>query len=246
MVPIAGYIMYRSLGLKGYQSLRHCIYFTLLCVTSHIITDYITNYGTSIFYPVSAKPYTLGVITVWDFTTVAFFYGMLTLSRHSVFKQRNIMIYGVLIFAVLMIWKRAMLCEAYSQNYHVMEKKKKSARSTKIWLQPNNCMCIWFYNPLFVLTLSFLVYNGKFSVIKYDPKHDRAELERTVEVSSYLSIVHYLNESMFLVYIDVTISHQSQQQQSLDLSNLIREEYKCQKQLVDSKGFVHLENSSLV
>jgi hypothetical protein len=45
IVPVAGYIMYRVLGLKGAQSLRHCIYFAFLCISSHIVTDYITNYG---------------------------------------------------------------------------------------------------------------------------------------------------------------------------------------------------------
>jgi serine/threonine protein kinase HipA of HipAB toxin-antitoxin module len=44
------------------------------------------------------------------------------------------------------------------------------------------------------LLIHFKVYNGKFSVIKYNPSRDYSEELKSVQVSSHLSLVHYLNE----------------------------------------------------
>jgi hypothetical protein len=145
-----------------------------MCIASHLVTDYITNYGTALFYPLSSRTYTLGVVTVWDFTTVLYFYAMLTASRHDLFRQNNIMFYGLIVFLLIMIWKRACLCEVYSKQFHFMEKQRKGR--CKIWLQPHNFR------------------NAEFSVMKYDPKTNYAQELKSVKVSSYLSLIHYLGE----------------------------------------------------
>jgi membrane-bound metal-dependent hydrolase YbcI (DUF457 family) len=164
ILPAAAFVAQKLLGLHGFQSYSHCLWLAFLCISSHIITDYITNYGvrkrnsqltliiiqTGIFYPLSDKMYSYGAITVWDFTTVLYFYAVFTASRSNWFSQSRIFGFGMLGFVLLMyvtniinlsirLWKRAMLCEVYSRSFYFMEHNHKKARNAYIWLQPHNC-----------------------------------------------------------------------------------------------------------
>ncbi|KAL0488174.1 hypothetical protein AKO1_015377, partial [Acrasis kona] len=177
ILPVAAFVVQKLLGLRGIESYSHCLWLSFLCVSSHIVTDYVTNYGTGIFYPLSKKMYTYGVITVWDLTTVVYFYTVLTASRSNCFKQSKVMLFGTIGFGLLMMWKRAMLCEAYSRSFYYMEHNhKKSHRNTYIWPQPNN------------------IWNGVYSIMKYDMRNKTATELKTVSASPYLAIIHYIND----------------------------------------------------
>lgn len=45
LVPVASVVVQLFLGLRGLRSYGHCVVLTTLCVVSHLITDFITNYG---------------------------------------------------------------------------------------------------------------------------------------------------------------------------------------------------------
>jgi membrane-bound metal-dependent hydrolase YbcI (DUF457 family) len=176
ILPVAAFVAQKLLGLRGFQSYSHCLWLASLCVTSHIITDYITNFGTAIFYPLSPKMYSYGVVTVWDFTTVLYFYAVFTVSRFNMFPQAKVFGFGVLGFILLMIWKRAMLCEVYSKSFYFMEQNHKKARNAYIWLQPHN------------------IVNGRYSIMKFDMRNKTATELKSVTGSPYLSLINYIND----------------------------------------------------
>jgi len=138
----------------------------LSCVGSHLITDYITNYGTALLYPFNKNLYSYGIATVFDFTFIVYFYVIFTLSYSNMFKQSHVMLFTAATFTMLVLWKRAMLSEAFSKTYYAMvnERNKQIAinntmittttsttstaqvppnnnnkNSVHAWLQPSNC-----------------------------------------------------------------------------------------------------------
>jgi len=124
-----------------------------LCVYSHILSDWITNYGTSFKWPFDLTPYTLGPITVLDFTTILCFYGALTLARHNLlFKGWPLLIFLVGT-TVLLVIKRAVM--------HTADKKLgvykigvlNNAADIVTWLQPSN----FWYNRFYQLRYNKLL-----------------------------------------------------------------------------------------
>jgi len=155
--PLIGYGAKKILGLHGFTSFTHCTTLAVLCTSSHLLLDFLTNFGTALFYPFSKDLFSFGIITSWDFTMVFFFYSWLTASRLNRWRQSKVFWYGILCFLCLIIWKRAMMCEVYSRYFFFMEsQKRKHSKSVQnaptIWLQPSNFI------------------NGQYTVMKYDPK----------------------------------------------------------------------------
>jgi membrane-bound metal-dependent hydrolase YbcI (DUF457 family) len=45
IIPVVGWIVQKFLKLKGTRGYLHSCWLTTLCIFSHIVTDYVTNYG---------------------------------------------------------------------------------------------------------------------------------------------------------------------------------------------------------
>jgi membrane-bound metal-dependent hydrolase YbcI (DUF457 family) len=176
LVPTFGFITKRLLGLQGWSGYAHSTLFVGLCVASHLITDVVTNYGTCILYPFNQKRFSLGLITVFDFTTVVFFYIMLTISKSGKIKQSHTLLYTIIGFSLLMIWKRAMLYDVDSRTFHFVNNLKRKNRGCTIWLQPSN----W--------------KDGSYTIIKFDHRTKVSSEIKTYSASPF-SLIRYILET---------------------------------------------------
>ncbi|KAF0976703.1 hypothetical protein FDP41_003998 [Naegleria fowleri] len=199
MSPLIGYATQKVLGLHGFNSFTHCTSLAVMCLSSHLLLDFLTNFGTALFYPLSNELYSFGIVTSWDFTLIVFFYGWLTVSRWNKWKPAKVFWIGLICFFCIAIWKRAMMCEVYSRYFFFMEsQKRKSSKSIQnaptIWLQPSN------------------FFSGQYTVMKYEPKQGDLVTElKTVQATKYISLINWILTAFGFRVSDVRqiqISHQ--------------------------------------
>ncbi|EFC39280.1 predicted protein [Naegleria gruberi] len=177
--PLIGFGVQKVLGLHGFNSFTHCTTLSACCLSSHLLLDFMTNFGTALLYPISSELYSFGIVTSWDFTLIVFFYSWLTASRLNRWKQSNVFWIGLFCLGLIFIWKRAMMSEVYSRYYFFMEaQKRKHTKSIQnapsIWLQPSN------------------FFNGQYTVMKYDPKTDLVSELKTVQATKYISLINWI------------------------------------------------------
>ncbi|KAL9645277.1 hypothetical protein ABK040_002477 [Willaertia magna] len=187
LLPFISIFVQKFLGLKGLNSYLHCIYLVFLNILSHLFLDFITNFGVALFYPFSKKVYTLGIVTSFDFTLILFFYGWLFLTKKFNSKNnfKKIFCFGILSLFLLIIWKRAMMCEIFSRYYFFMESQKKKNKNNYIWLQPSNLI------------------NGQFTIMKYDTKLENIMELKTVQANQLISTIHWISNFLGFQVTDV-------------------------------------------
>eukprot|EP01080_Neovahlkampfia_damariscottae_P008123 gene8123-12583_t len=184
IVPVVSYAVQKFLKLKGFRGYLHSCWFSSLCIFSHIITDYVTNYGTSLYYPFNKKLFSYGTISVLDFTTILYFYFTLIVSRSNVTSNTRVFWYSTIGFFTLMLWKRSMYYEVFDKTSHLIQNVKKKYKNSNVWLQPSNFI------------------NGEYFLLRFDQKSKSTTKIKTVRSSPW-AIISYVLEFLGLRKIDI-------------------------------------------
>lgn len=109
--PVATLVTMKLLGAGFQYSLLMCT----LCITSHLLLDVITIYGTKLFWPFSNMSYTVGTSTSLDLGLVATTYAVFSLCRHKIISLPSILYLYVALLLVSQGWKRIWLHKVVQQ-----------------------------------------------------------------------------------------------------------------------------------
>jgi len=186
IVPLCGVIVKYVLGLRGIRGYLHSSYFSFLCIFMHLYVDFSCNYGLPFLYPFREDRKSAGVSTMLDFTFMAFFYGMFVFSRFSLLpSNRDVFIYTLLGYSILLLWKRSMLIEVYERGFYMLQNLKRKYKNSKVWLYPSN------------------FFNGQYLVMKYDERADKTSLVHIFQSSYSISLINYLLDLLSWRKIDI-------------------------------------------
>lgn len=119
--------------------LIHSFLLSGLCFLSHLYTDWITSYGTSLFWPLDKRMLTLGVITIFDLPTLIIWYIHFYLSATGGLSPLWALISFNVFLSAFLYWRRLMLIDVYSKNDITEDSQP------VVWLNPSNIFPNKFY-----------------------------------------------------------------------------------------------------
>lgn len=117
----------------------HAFLLSSLCFLSHLYTDWITSYGTSLFWPLDRRMLTLGVITIFDLPSLIIWYVHFYLSATNTVHPLYALISFFVTLSIFLYWKRLLLLDVY-------EKADIKENGTPVrWLIPSNIIPNKYY-----------------------------------------------------------------------------------------------------
>lgn len=132
-VPFLAFILKLTLG--GPIGWAHALFIAWACFYSHLLTDWITAYGISVFWTPThqGELYSLGVITIFDSVTLIIWYTTFIASWYGILPPTVLlMIFSITLFAWLS-YKRVLLSVAF---HYSLTLSKGPLRYS--WLQPSS------------------------------------------------------------------------------------------------------------
>lgn len=121
---------------------------------------------------------------MFDLTTVLYFYAVYIVSHSGIVSQSIVLPVAFLGFLALMLWKRAMLSEAYSRTYHYMNTAQRRNKKSNVWLHPST------------------LFNGRYYVLQYEPKSKVTRELRVVQVSQLHSLLQFISNDLLRLKLE--------------------------------------------